>query len=234
MLGVVGFSKLEALIHILGGANDIHSIPFPALSLSFDLMSSGLVAQAGQMQTHGLPNDIMFNLNPIAVMVLLPLVQGWLYPILTRKGIRFTPYHRIAVGLFCAATAMGYTAGVQALIYQSGPCYDHPLQCNGIGSGANDINVALQAPTYVLLALSEIFALVAGTELAYTRAPPSMKSIVQAVFILVGALSAIAGVGVSFAAKDPNMVIVYGSITALLVFVTISFSLVVFLRRRST
>ncbi|TVY92733.1 putative peptide transporter [Lachnellula willkommii] len=201
-------------------------LPFPALMLCIDIMDSGLVAQAGQMQTHGLPNDIMYNLNPIAVMVLLPLFQGWIYPFLAKRKINFTPQHRIAVGLFCAAVAMAYSAGIQHLIYISGPCFDHPLKC-GSGDRPSNVNIGIQTPTYVFLALGEILAIVAGTELAYTRAPESMKSIVQAVFLLFSALGAVMGVGVSFAAEDPNMVIVYGSITGLLVLVTLAFEFAV-------
>ncbi|KAF2998581.1 hypothetical protein E8E13_006343 [Curvularia kusanoi] len=139
-------------------------LPFPALMLCIDIMDSGLVAQAGSMQTHGLPNDIMYNLNPIAC---LP------------------------------------------------------------GNIPNDVNIGIQTPTYVFLALGEILAIVAGTELAYTRAPENMKSIVQALFLLFSALGAVIGVGVSFAAEDPNMVIVYGCIAGLLAFVTIAFEFAV-------
>lgn len=197
--------------------------------LCIDIMDSGLVAQAGSMQTHGLPNDIMYNLNPIAVMVLLPLFQGWLYPFLAKRKINFTPQHRIGVGLLCAALAIGYTAGIQHLIYISGPCFDRPLKCLS-GSIPNDVSVGIQTPTYVFLALGEILAIVAGTELAYTRAPENMKSIVQAVFLLFSAFGAVIGVGVSFAAEDPNMVIVYASIAGLLALVTVAFEFAVIRR----
>jgi POT family proton-dependent oligopeptide transporter len=194
--------------------------------LSINIMDSGLVAQAGSMQTHGLPNDIMYDLNPISVMVLLPIFQSWIYPLLAKRKINFTPEHRIGVGLFCAALAMGYTAGIQHLIYISGPCFNHPLKCLS-GDIPNDVNIGIQTPTYIFLAVGEILAIVAGTELAYTRAPANMKSIVQALFQFFSALGAVMGVGVSFAAEDPNMVIVYGSITGLLVLVTFAFEFAV-------
>ncbi|KAF1914535.1 proton-dependent oligopeptide transporter family [Ampelomyces quisqualis] len=201
-------------------------LPFPALMLCIDIMDSGLVAEAGSMQTHGLPNDIMYNLNPIAVMILMPLFQGWLYPFLAKRKINFTPQHRIGVGLACAALAIGYTAGIQKLIYISGPCFARPLKCLS-GDIPNDVSVGIQTPTYVFLALGKILAIVAGTELAYTRAPANMKSIVQAVFLLFSALGAVIGVGASFAAEDPNMVIVYGSIAGFLALVTVAFEFAV-------
>lgn len=181
------------------------------------------------MQTHGLPNDIMYNLNPISVMVFLPFFQSWIYPTLARMKVNFSPEHRIGVGLFCAALALAYTTGIQHLIYSTGPCFSRPLKCLG-GSIPNDVSVGLQTPTYVLLGWAEILAIVAGTQLAYARAPASMKSIVQALFNFFSALGSLIGGGVSFAAYDPNMVIVYGSITGLLLFVSVAFELSYFVR----
>jgi POT family proton-dependent oligopeptide transporter len=193
--------------------------------LCIDIMDSGLVAQAGSMQTHGLPIDIMYNLNPISVMILLPLFQGWVYPLLARRKINFPPQHRIGVGLLCAALAIGYTAGIQHLIYTSGPCSSRPLKCLP-GDIPNNVSVGIQHRlTY--FSLEEILVIVAGIEIAYTRAPESIKSIVQAVFLLSSALGAIIGISVSFATYNPNMVIVYSSITRLLALVTIAFEFAV-------
>ncbi|KAI0136241.1 oligopeptide transporter [Xylariales sp. AK1849] len=206
-------------------------LPFPALMLSINLMGTTLIAQAGTMQTHGLPNDFMYNLNPISVIFFLPLFQSWIYPTLAKKKINFSPEHRIGVGLFCAALAIAYSTGIQHLIYMTGPCFSHPLKCLP-GNVPNDISVGLQTPTYVFLGWAEILAIVSGTELAYSRAPASMKSIVQALFAFFSALGSLVGVGVSFAAYDPDMVIVYGSITGLLLFVTFSFEFAYLVRGR--
>lgn len=183
------------------------------------------------MITHGLPNDIMYNLNPISVMIFLPIFQSWIYPTLAKLKINFSAQQRIVVGLFCAAMAIGYATGIQHLIYKAGPCFSHPLKCLAGKDKPNDISVGHQIPIYVFLGWAEILAIVAGTELAYSQAPVSMKSTVQALFNLFCALGSVFGVGVSFAAYDPNMVIVYGSITGFLVVATLG-SEVAFLARR--
>ncbi|KAF2106957.1 oligopeptide transporter [Lophiotrema nucula] len=201
----------------------VQHAPFSVLLLCGDLMGNNLITQAGQMQTHGLPNDIMMNLNSISVMILLPLIQGWIYPLFSKKRIPFSPISRISVGLLCSVLAIGYTTGIQALIYSSGPCFSEPLVCK-VGVGPNHVNVGLQTPIYVFLALAEIFALVAGTELAYTQTPASMKAIVQAIFILFGAFGSLMGVGISFASKDPNMVVVYGSVAGLMLATAVAFT----------
>ncbi|KAM7200757.1 POT family domain containing protein [Rhypophila sp. PSN 637] len=186
--------------------------PFIPLYFSIDLMSNNFISQAGTMSTHGLPNDIMFNVNAISVMILLPLIQGLLYPFLARHSIPFPPTYRVVAGLFFAALAIAYTTGVQALIYGNSPCGRFALSC----ARESGLSIWLQTPTYVLLALAEILAIVSGTELAYTRAPEGMKSIVQAVFILFGAGGAVLGVASSPAARDPYMVVVYGVISGVM------------------
>lgn len=94
--------------------------------------------------------------------------------------------------------------------------------------------MGLQTPTYVFLGWAEILAIVAGTQLAYLRAPASIKSIVQALFNLFSALGSLFSGAVSFAAYDPNMVIVYGSVTGLPLFVTFAFELSYFVRRKDS
>lgn len=180
-------------------------------------MDTTLVAQAGTMETHGLPNDILFSLNPIAVLVFLPLFHNLIYPALAKRKIDFSPLHRTGAGLFCAALAIGYAAGIQHLIYVTGPCFNHPLKCLG-GAIPNEVNIGVQVPIYAFLGWAEILGIVSGTELAYSRAPANMKSIVQAMFNIFSALGSVLGIAVSFAAYDPNMVIVYGAITGLLLF----------------
>lgn len=191
-------------------------------------MSNNLIAQAGTMQTHGLPNDIMFNVNAISVMALLPLIQGIVYPFLAKHSIPFPPLYRVVLGLFFAAGAIAYTTGVQSLIYNSSPCGKFAANCEE----ETGLSIWLQTPTYVLLALAEILAIVSGSELAYTRAPVSMKSIVQAIFILFGAGGAVLGVASSPAAKDPNMMIVYGVISGVMAVTTGVFGVVVWPRAK--
>ncbi len=192
-------------------------------------MDTTLIAQAGSMETHGLPNDILFSLNPISVLVFLPFFQNWIYPALANRKIDFSPKHRIGAGLFCAGLAIGYACGLQHLIYVTGPCFSHPLKCLG-GGIPNEVNVGAQTPIYAFLGWAEILAIVSGTELAYSRAPASMKSIVQALFNIFSALGSFLGIAVSFAAFDPNMVIVYGAITGLLIFASFGFETTIFVR----
>jgi POT family proton-dependent oligopeptide transporter len=172
------------------------------------------------METHGVPNDQLFNLNAIFVMILLPLWERVLSPYLLRS-FRLGPILRIKIGFIFVTLAMGHTLGVQVWIYKSGPCYTHPVTCPQ--HSPNNVSVAAQIPTYILLAISEIFTNVAGMEYAYTKAPPSMKSLVQAMFAFMWALGSICGIVLSPLSRNPYLVILYAVLCGGMVVTTVVF-----------
>lgn len=77
------------------------------------------------------------------------------------------------------SVAMAYSAVVQAIIYRSAPCYSHPLSCPASSGGhtPNHVHVLLQLPTFVIIALAEVFCWPTGSEYTYSHAPKSMKSV---------------------------------------------------------
>lgn len=158
------------------------------------------------MQGHGIPNDLMQNFDPIAIIVFVPVLDQLIYPAMRKARIPFPPINRITLGFWVGALAMMYAAIVQHLIYSAGPCYDHPLcaasEINGIAQG-NRIHIAVQTPAYMLIGISEIFASVTGLEYAYTKAPPSMKSFVQSLYLLTNAFGSAIGEALVPVAYDP-------------------------------
>ena len=178
-------------------------------------MYNNLVSQAGQMNLHGVPNDMIQAFSGVACIIFGPIIQG-LYEVLAKRKIEFGPIARItAAFIFCGA-GMGYAAGVQKLIYSSAPCYDTPFACDESAGGKipNDVNVWVQMPVYVLLAIGEIFGFVTAFEYAYGKAPKDMKTVVQALTQLTACLASVLGMAISPAAKDPNMVIFYACLAS--------------------
>lgn len=186
---------------------------YPIYWLVYGQMVSNFVSMAGTMETHGLPNDLLFNLNPISIILFIPIMEKGVYPLLRRLHIPFRPITRIAFGFFLASGSMAYAAIVQHLIYTSGPCYEYPLECDG-GKTPNRVHIAVQVPAYVLIGLSEIFASITGLEYAFTKAPPSMKSLVMSIFLLQTAFGSALGIALSPTSKNPKLVIMYASIAA--------------------
>ena len=189
---------------------------YPILWLCHSQITTNLISQAGQMETHGIPNDIMTNLNPISVIVFLPIVEQLLYPTLRKWNLRFGTISRIAVGFVLEAGALAYTAVVQHMIYSASPCYDNPLKCATSlnGTEPNHINVFLQTPVYVIDGIAEIFFDVTSQEYAYTKAPTSMKSLIQAVLVLTSALGLVFGFALSPLYTDPQILFLYAALAA--------------------
>ena len=164
------------------------------------------------MEGHGIPNDLMQNFDPIAIILLIPILDRYIYPLLQRLHIPFLPMSRITLGFFVAALAMVYAAVVQHFIYITGPCYDQPLcpasEIDGVAQG-NHIHIAIQAPAYMLIGIAEIFLSATGLEYAYTKAPPSMKSFVQSMYLFTNAFAAAIGIGLSRLAYDPAVMWMY-------------------------
>jgi proton-dependent oligopeptide transporter, POT family len=87
------------------------------------------------METYGIPNDILPEINAITVMICLPIIQKIVYPALRKAQIPFRPVSCITLRFCFEAMAMGYAAIVQYLVYNSGPCYDAPLACRASKDG---------------------------------------------------------------------------------------------------
>ena len=167
------------------------------------------------MQLHGIPNDVMQNIDALTIIIFIPIIDRLIYPFLRKIGIPFRPITRITFGFIFAALSMAYAAITQHLIYTSAPCYSFPLACPASPKDSpqpNKIHVAVQTPAYFLIALSEIFASVTGLEYAFTKAPPSMKSFVMSIFQLQTAFGSALGIALSPTATDPKLVWMYSTL----------------------
>ncbi|KAF1973303.1 peptide transporter-like protein PTR2 [Bimuria novae-zelandiae CBS 107.79] len=191
---------------------------FPIYWLVFSQMMNNFVSQAGQMRLHGLPNDILPNIDPITLIILIPVVDRLVYPFIrTHLHLAFTPITRITWGFLIASLSMAYAAILQSRIYAAPPCYSSPANCdNGkISEGKyapNAVHVAWQAPAYILVALSEILASITGLELAYAKAPENMKSFIMSLFLLTSAAGSALGIFIAPLGKDPWLVWFYGGL----------------------
>ncbi|KAK4693535.1 hypothetical protein P7C71_g3887, partial [Lecanoromycetidae sp. Uapishka_2] len=186
---------------------------YPIYWVVYSQMLNNFVSQAGTMELHGIPNDIMSNVDPLTIIFFIPIMDRMVYPLLRKFGIPFRPITRITMGFVFAAISMAYAAIVQHLIYRAGPCYDAPLKCPAAnGSIPNQVHVAVQTPAYFFIGLSEIFASITGLEYAFTKAPPSMKSFVMSIFLLQSAFGSALGIALAPTAEDPKLVWMYAGL----------------------
>ncbi|ELU40040.1 PTR2 domain-containing protein [Rhizoctonia solani AG-1 IA] len=103
---------------------------------------------------------------------------------------------------------MVYTTVIQYYIYKKGPCGKFASKCDDPAP----LNVWLQAPSYVIIGLSEIFASITGLEYAFTKAPERMKSVVTSIFLFMSALASAIEFGLVGVSTDPYLMWMYAGV----------------------
>lgn len=185
---------------------------YPIYWLTYNQLNANLTSQAATMTTNGLPNDVLSNLDPFALIILIPICDILIYPALRRGGVNFSALKKICAGFGTGAAAMIWSAVVQHYIYKTNPCGYSAATCE-TRDGAplvSPLNVWIQTGSYVLIAISEILASITGLEYAFTKAPTNMRSLVMSVLTFTNAFAAaIAEAFVSLSA-DPLLVWNYG------------------------
>lgn len=113
-----------------------------------------------------LPQQINF-INPLFLVLLIPVFNSFLIPWLEKRGLRVTPLRKIGAGLVLVGICFVVIASLQ----------------ESIDAGGRP-SVWWQILAYVILAASEILVSVTCLEYAYTHSPKSMKSTMSALYLL--------------------------------------------------
>jgi len=187
---------------------------YPLYWICYNQLNNNLTSQAAIMALHGVPNDIISNLDPFALIILIPICDLFIYPALRRAGIKFTPIKKITAGFITASAAMIWAAVVQAYIYKRSPCGNMAATGtlpNGDPCPNVDINVWAQTGSYVLIAISEIFASITSLEYGFSKAPKNMRSLVAAFALFMTAISSAIGEAFVPLSTDPLLVWNYGA-----------------------
>ncbi|KAM0703015.1 hypothetical protein Q7P35_010447 [Cladosporium inversicolor] len=185
----------------------------PLYWLAYNQMTDNLTSMSATMQLGGVPNDLINNLNPITLVIFIPIVDYFVYPALRKANIRFTPIKRITWGFFIASAAMISSTVMQYYIYKLSPCPGNHVA--GDATCKAPINVWVQAVPYCLVAFSEIFASITGLEYAFSKAPENMRGLVMGVNLLQTAFSAALGQALVPLSADPLLVWNYAIVAIL-------------------
>jgi len=166
------------------------------------------------MMLHGTLNDLIQNLNPISIIILIPFFDNYLYPFLRKLGINFSPIKRIYAGFLVAGLAMLYAGVLQHFLFKGSPCHDNkPSECADALKNplAAPVNVWVVAGPYIMVGISEIFASVTSLEYAFTKAPKRMKSVVMAFSQFQNAISAAITLAITEVVIEPNFAWIFGA-----------------------
>lgn len=115
----------------------------------------------------------MKAVNPLQIMVLIPLFTQVLYPKLESWGWDISPLRRMGWGMIFAAASFSVSGFVEAAIERS---------------NEGTISVLWQLPQITILSIAEIFVSVTGLEFAYATSPHRLKAFLMALFLLTTAV----------------------------------------------
>lgn len=140
----------------------------------YEQTGSAWVLQAKKMaktftlfgHTFTLLPDQLQVLNPIFVIILVPLFSAVVYPAVD-KVFKMTSLRKITIGMF-----------VCALSYIIIAFAEERLQAG------KEVSIFWQCVAYLVLTISEVMVYGTGLEFSYTQAPNNMKSLIMGFFLL--------------------------------------------------
>jgi len=148
-------------------------LPFPIYWAVYTQQGSRWVFQAARMNGdlgfYTIKPDQMIILNSIMGVLMIPICDNILYPLLAKIGLK-TYLQKMTVGGLLAVVAFVLSAFVEMEIQ------------------SNFISIFWLLPQYLILALGENFLYISNLAFAYEEAPASMKSALQAFTFLTIAL----------------------------------------------
>uniref|UniRef100_A0AAQ5XL56 Solute carrier family 15 member 1a n=1 Tax=Amphiprion ocellaris TaxID=80972 RepID=A0AAQ5XL56_AMPOC len=124
-------------------------IPLPMFWTLFDQKGSRWTLQATTMDGNFgalvIQPDQMQTVNPILILTLVPIMDIFIYPLIQKCGLNFTPLKRMTVGMFLAAIAFVCAALVQIEIDKTLPIFPSTSQSQLklLNMGNNSVTVRL-------------------------------------------------------------------------------------------
>lgn len=106
-------------------------------------------------------------LNPIMILVLIPVFSLWLYPLAEKVGLRPTPLRRLGTGMFLTGLSFAMVGIIEVFLNK------------GVF-----LSVGWQILPYLVLGAAEVMVSITGLEFAYTQAPKTMKGTIMSLWLL--------------------------------------------------
>lgn len=157
-----------------------YDIPMSVFRTVYAQMSSLVFTQALVMnlkiKNFTLPASSLNVFNSAPILVLIPLLDRGIYPLLRRCNINFSVLRRIGTG-FCVATLAMVYAGLLEMyrlhLVHKGDTIEQKVG-DKIYTAAN-ISVFAQVPCFLLIGAGEVFASVSGTAIVCLEVSSGIK-----------------------------------------------------------
>lgn len=154
----------------------------------YDQTGSAWVLQAQEMDRNLFGYELeaaqVQAINPILILLFIPVFSYVIYPAVNRV-FQLTPLRKICIGFFLTALAFCLSAVIESWI-QDG----------------QTPHVAWQFLAYVIVTAGEVMVSITGLEFSYTQAPPKMKSVVMALWLLSVAMGNLLTAGINVLIQD--------------------------------
>lgn len=166
----------EAVAGIRAGWRILAVFAFiPVFWALYDQNSSEWVLQAAHLDRNVFGYTLLVQqvqaINPVLILLFIPLFTIWFFPRLEARGIVIPPLYRIGIGLLFTLAAFLLICLIQFWIDAG----DRP-------------SVWWQLLAYFILTTGEVLVYLTGLEYAYAQAPPKMKSTIMAFWLLTVAV----------------------------------------------
>lgn len=149
--------KLFMTVSVFWALQDQSGSTWVLQASKMDLTIWGMEFEASQIQA----------INPIMVMLLIPLFSGVLYPAIERLGVKVSPLRKMSVGMLLAAISFVVVGLIQSEL-----------------DAGNKLPVGWQVLAYFIMTCAEVMLSITGLEFAYTQAPRAMKSTIMSFWLL--------------------------------------------------
>jgi dipeptide/tripeptide permease len=123
----------------------------PIFWMLYDQQGSVWTLQASRMALHGLEPEQLNMLNPLEIMIFIPLFDRVIYPAMEERKWNIPPLRRMGWGMVLAALSF-IMSGV----------LEQAIELSPMGA----VNVMWQVPQITILAVGEIFLSVTGLEVS--------------------------------------------------------------------
>ncbi|XP_074619072.1 solute carrier family 15 member 4-like [Acropora palmata] len=147
-----------------------------------------------------MPAASLYLFEITMLLILIPVVDRIIYPMLRHFGVDFTPLKKMGVGMLFAMGSV-IVAGLMEIqrkrfIATHGYFQQHPFNTP---VNASQMNIFYQVPQYVLMGTGEVLTSIPGLAFAYSQSPVYLRGVIMGLnlatigigFYVAGALAAI-------------------------------------------
>ncbi|KAG0264941.1 peptide transporter ptr2 [Mortierella polycephala] len=179
--------------------------------------------------------EMLSFVNSAVIVIFIPVLDMFIFPLLRKAGFRLGPINRIVIGFVIVTFCFVYVTVLQHFLYKSAPFYnftgEDPNDPNNTIEIPSDVNLVVnemsiwtQLPAYLLIGISEIFSSATGLEFAFKSAAAELKSVVMSLFLATNAFGSLIGMILAIWSNDPNFVYLYAGQCVAMCIMTILFA----------